>query len=112
MDFPTAYALTLAIESAALYLILRGRYGAALIARNSLAANTATLPLVWLAFPLLSPFLGWGLYTAGAEIFAFLAEAGAYRLLFPDIGWRGAALASLACNALSFTAGLALEHVI
>ncbi len=104
--------MTLAIETAALYLILRGRYGAALIARNSLIANTATLPLVWLAFPLLSPFLGWGLYTAGAEMFAFLAEAAVYRFLFPKTGWRDAAIASLACNALSFAAGLAVEHVI
>ncbi len=112
MDLPLAYALTILIETAALFFLLRGRYAPAIIARNSLIANTATLPLVWLAFPLLGPALGWGTYTAIAEAFAFAAEAAIYRFAFPDMDWRDAAAASLACNALSFVAGLALEHVI
>ncbi len=112
MDLPSAYALTITIETAALLLIFRKRFAGLLIARNSLIANTATLPLVWLAFPVLSPFLGWGLYTAGAETFAFLAEAAIYRFIFPDIAWRDAALASLLCNALSFAAGLAVGQFI
>ena len=112
MDFPAAYALTLVIETAALYLMLRARYPWMLIGRNSLIANTATLPLVWLVFPLLFPFFGWSVYTAAAEIFAFVAETTVYRHLFPEITWKEAAVASFVCNALSFTAGLAIEHVI
>ncbi len=106
MDLPLAYALTILIETAALLFSLRGRYAPAIIARNSIIANTATLPLVWLAFPLLGPVLGWGAYTALAEAFAFLAEAAVYRLAFPKIGWADAARASFLCNALSFVAGL------
>ncbi len=112
MDLPSAYALTLVIETAALSLIFHKRYAGLQIARNSLIANTITLPLVWLAFPILSPFLGWGLYTAGAETFAFLAEAAIYRFLFPSLGWKDAAAASLMCNALSFAAGLAVGQFI
>jgi hypothetical protein len=110
LDFPAAYALTVVSETAALFLLLRNRYGGRMIARDSLIANTLTHPAVWFLFPLLR--LAWPLQTALAELFAFTAEAAAYRGLFPGLGWKGAAGCSLICNSLSFTAGLALEHVI
>ncbi len=96
------------MESLALLIILRGRYGASLILRNSLIANTLTHPLVWFAFPLLWPKIGWIAATASAELFAFSAEAAAYALMVRGLGLKRAAAASLLCNALSFASGLAL----
>lgn len=112
MEFVLAYALTVLIETAALYAILRKGYGPFPIVRNSLIANTLTHPLVWFALPLLWPGIGWTGATAAAELFAFAAEAAAYRSLFPGLGWRRATAASLLCNALSFSAGLALDYLI
>ncbi len=112
MDFAQAYALTVAIETAALYAMLRKGYASPLIIRNSLIANTITHPLVWFAFPLLWPKIGWAATTASAELSAFAAEAAFYRFLFPGLGWRKAAAASFVCNALSFSAGLALDYLI
>ena len=68
MDFLAAYALTLAIEGVALYLLLHDRYGAGLVARNAIIASSVTLPFVWFAFPALN--LAWGAQTALAEGFA------------------------------------------
>jgi len=106
-EFLVAYALTLAIETTALFLLLRSRYGAALITRNSIIASSLTLPFVWFVFPVLG--LGsWALQTAAAEIFAFAVEAGVYRALFPKMGWANALKVSFVCNAASFLVGLAL----
>ncbi len=112
MDFALAYALTVLIETAALYAILRKEYDSPLIIRNSLVANTLTHPLVWFAFPLLWPKIGWAATTASAELFAFAIETVCYRFLFPKLEWRKAAVASFLCNALSFSAGLALDYLI
>ncbi len=98
--------LTLAIETALLYLLLCKKYPTLLIAKNAAIANLITLPFVWFVFPALS--LSWALHTAAAELFAFFTEAGVYRLLFKKIGWKKAILASLACNLLSFVAWLIL----
>ncbi len=107
MDFLPAWCLTISIETALLFILLRRRYGISLIVRNSLIANTLTLPFVWFLFPALG--LGsWALQTALAEIFAFLAEAGVYRMLFPGIGWSDALRVSFLCNAASFLAGVLL----
>jgi len=105
-DFPAAYALTVCIEAAALFLLLRDRYGAGLIARNAVLASTLTLPFVWFAFPHLG--FGWGLQTAIAEAFAAAAEAGVYALAFPKMTPKDAVLASVLCNWASFITGLAL----
>lgn len=103
MEFFTAYALTIAIEGAALFLVLRKRYPPPEIAKNAVIASSLTLPFVWFFFPALG--LAWAPQTALAEAFAFLAEAGVYRFLFPGLGWKDALAASLACNALSLAAG-------
>jgi len=106
-EFLVAYALTLAIETIVLFLLLRSRYGVALIIRNSIIASSLTLPFVWFVFPALG--LGsWALQTAAAEIFAFAVEACVYRALFHGIRWEDALAASFVCNAASFIAGLAL----
>ncbi|MCI0503989.1 hypothetical protein L0Y65_04725 [Candidatus Micrarchaeota archaeon] len=106
MDFVFACALTVGIEAAALFLLLRGRYEAALIARNAAIASSLTLPFVWFAFPALG--LGWGMQTALAEAFAALAEAGIYAFAFKGIKPEEALLASVLCNWCSFIIGLAM----
>lgn len=100
--------LTVLVEAPALFLILRARYGPLEIAKNAVIASSLTLPFVWFFFPALG--LAWVPQTALAEAFAFLTEAVVYRFLFPapGIGWKDALIASLACNALSFCAGLLL----
>jgi hypothetical protein len=104
--FAFAYVLTIAIETAVAFLLLRKKYGAALIIRNSIVASSLTLPFVWFVFP----FLGftWVAYTALAEIFAFAVEAGFYRVAFPKMGWPDAVKVSFLCNAASFAVGLLL----
>ncbi|MEW6034991.1 MAG: hypothetical protein AB1529_00120 [Candidatus Micrarchaeota archaeon] len=107
MEFWQAYALTLLMEGAALFLFLRGKYDAGIIMRNAVAASSLTLPLVWFFFPYLG--LGWGIQTALAEGFAFLAEGGVYIALFRKLDAGGAFGASAACNLSSFLIGLALS---
>ena len=106
MDFALAWLLTIAVETPILFLILRQRFRPALIVRNSIIANSLTLPFVWFFFPALG--LGWTMQTASAEIFAIAAEAAVYRLLFRELAWKDALSASLLCNLCSFGIGLLL----
>jgi hypothetical protein len=105
--FIPAYLLTIAIETALALFLLRKKYDGMLIARNSVIASTLTLPFVWFVFPALG-FGSWALQTAVAEIFAFLVEAAAYRVIFPKMGWMEALKTSFVCNAASFMIGLTL----
>ncbi|MFN7991492.1 MAG: hypothetical protein U0R44_05020 [Candidatus Micrarchaeia archaeon] len=107
MDFPAAYALTLLIEVPALLIMLRKRYPPLLIACGGIIASGLTLPLVWFFFPALG--IGWAGATIAAELFAGAAETVIYLRLFPGIGWKGAASASVICNAMSFIAGLLMH---
>jgi len=106
MDFFSAYALTVGIEAAALFLLLRNEYGAILIARNAVLASSLTLPFVWFVFPALG--LPWGPQTALAEAFAALVEAGFYSIAFKGMKIKDALLASVLCNWASFIIGLAI----
>ncbi|MDD5339694.1 MAG: hypothetical protein PHV13_00410 [Candidatus ainarchaeum sp.] len=107
MDFLQAYCLTLIVEGAVLFILLRSRYAAALIAKNTFVASTLTLPLVWFVFPRLG--MAWSLQVAISEVFAVAAESGAYLLLFKKLGARDAVLVSAACNLASFLAGMAIS---
>lgn len=109
MDFVSAYALTLAVETAVLLLLLRGKHAARVIMRNSIAANTLTLPFVWFFFPLLG--LTYGAQIAASEFFAFATEAGVYAALFAGMTGREALAASFLANAASFLLGLALTGI-
>ena len=73
-------------------------------------ANLATHPLVWFLFPGLA--FGKTTRIALSEAWALLAELAIYRLVWPSLRGRRAALVSLAANAASFTAGLALARVL
>ena len=106
LTFLFAYALTVCLETGALCLMLRKRHGTQSIILNSIIANSITLPFVWFFFPMLG--MGWIAQTAVAELFAFIAEAAYYKMAFSKLGWKGALLASLACNLISFGMGLLL----
>ena len=110
MDFIHAYVLTILVETLLLFILLRKRYPATTIIRNSVVANSLTLPFVWFALPVLGSMLGlgWALQTAAAELFAFGAEAAVYRVLFRKMDWADAVRVSFACNLLSFALGLVL----
>jgi len=113
-EFIFSYFLTIIIETAVLFILLRQRHAPILIARNAIIASSLTLPFVWFAFPVLcSGFLGfgagcWFLQTALAEIFAVVAETAVYQKLFSGMCWKSAFFLSLTCNAVSFGVGLAL----
>lgn len=109
LNFLQAYAFTLAIEAPILYLILRREYGIKEIMKDSLIANTATIPLVWFVFPAFG--LGYPVQIAISEIFAFGAEAGIYRFLFAGIKVETAVMAAFACNLVSFAAGAAIAFL-
>jgi hypothetical protein len=104
--FAQAYLLTVIIETVILFIIMRKSFPALIIIRNSLIANTLTLPFVWFFFPAFA--LTYPMQVAASEIFAFAAESIIYLHLFRPIPLRDAALASLLCNLASFSSGLAL----
>lgn len=103
-QFLTAYALTITIETIALFLILRKGYGTALIARNAVIASTLTLPFVWFVFGGLA--IPWIARIVVAEAFAVLVEAGFYKISFKDMTLWKALLISFGCNLASFVIGL------
>lgn len=107
MEFAEAYALTVVIEAAVLWLLLRRDYHPIPIAVNAIVASSITLPFVWFAFPM----LGWAYpaQIAASELFAVLVEAGVYARLFHGMGLGRALTVSLLCNAASFLAGLAFS---
>jgi len=114
IGFIEAYVLTIAIETAVLYLslyhILGKRYEARLIIRNSIIASSLTLPFVWFFFPRIG--LGYPLSLALSELFAFGAESAVYRFLFPRMDWRDAMIASFICNLSSFLFGFIIQSVL
>ncbi|VVB98417.1 Uncharacterised protein [uncultured archaeon] len=106
LSFIQAYAITIAAETALLFMLLRKDYTPGLVARNALAASTLTLPFVWFVFPLLRA--SYAVQIGASEIFAVLVEAGVYFVLFPKMKMERAAVLSFVCNAFSFLLGLAV----
>ena len=105
MDFPTAWAFTVSVETIALVLLLRKAYRLERLVALGIIASTVTLPFVWYVFPaLISPWT-WSLGLS--EIFAVVVEAAIYAAALPKLGWKKALGVSLACNALSFLIGMA-----
>ncbi|MDD5317708.1 MAG: hypothetical protein PHF51_03155 [Candidatus ainarchaeum sp.] len=105
LSFLQALIITNVLEAPALAIFYpkRALWKVALL---MLAFNALTLPFVWFFFyPLIADY---ALYLVAAESFAFIVEAAALALVFPGEGWRNAALASAAANALSAGAGLLL----
>lgn len=73
-----------------------------------LAVNLATHPLVWFLFPGLA--VGAGVRLALSEAWAVLAEMAIYRVVWPALPMRRAALVSAAANAASLVVGLVWSH--
>jgi len=99
-----AFALTVVLEVAVAVPLLapveprRARRAAAVA-----LANLATHPLVWFAFPGLS--FGVAIRLGASELWAVLADAAIYRLVWPHARLRRVALVSVAANAASLAVG-------
>jgi len=104
-----AFGLTLLIELA-IALPLLAPVEARLWRRASAVAvaNLATHPLVWFLFPGLAAAAGARL--ALSEAWAVLAELAIYRIVWPALPIRRAALTSVAANAASLIVGLVWPH--
>ena len=100
-----AFGLTLLIELA-IALPLLAPIEPRLWRRTSavLVVNLATHPLVWFLFPGLA--VGSGVRLALSEAWAVLAELAIYRVVWPALTIRRAALVSGAANAASLVVGL------
>jgi hypothetical protein len=107
-DWLRAFGLTVAIElviampflAAAEPRLLRRAAGVALV-------NLASHPLVWFVGPALA--LPYAMRVGISETWAWLAEFGAYLVIWPALGARRAALVSACANGASFAVGLALQ---
>ena len=107
LEFLQAYALTVGMESALLYFLVRKQYRPEVILRNGVIASTFTLPFVWFVFP--SFGLPWLTTFLISESFAVVVEGVIYIALFKDMVAKQAFLISLACNFLSLSVGLMLN---
>ena len=100
-----AFGLTLLVELAiALPLLAAVEPRLARRASVVVVVNLATHPLVWFLFPGLA--VGSGTRLALSEAWAVLAELAIYRLVWPALSLRRAALVAVAANAASLVAGL------
>jgi hypothetical protein len=100
-----AFILTVAVEAPIVALLLaRNGVGPARAVAWAMFANLATHPVVWFILPQLLD-IGTPGYTAVAESWAVLAEAGLYWLAVADLGARRALLVAVSANAASWAAG-------
>jgi hypothetical protein len=104
-----AFALTVAIE-APIATWLTKPAEPSLLRRAVLAsfAQLASHPCVWFVFAYL-PLPRWEVNITLAETWAFASETVFYVFALKGLGWKRAALTSLAANAASFGIGLLLE---
>jgi len=109
-DWLRAFAVTLLVEIpiATPLLAIVERSVARRIA-IVVVANLATHPLVWFLFPGLA--FGRPTRFALSEAWAVLAEIAIYKLVWPSLRGRRAALVSLAANGASVAAGFALARL-
>jgi hypothetical protein len=110
-DWLRAFAVTLLVEiPIATPLLAIVERGAARRIAIVIFANLATHPLVWFLFP----GLAWRppVRIALSEAWALLAEIAIYKLVWPSLRGRRAALVSLAANAASAAAGFALARLL
>lgn len=100
-----AFGLTLLVELAiALPLLAPVEPSRTRRASVVVVVNLATHPLVWFLFPGLA--VGSGGRLALSEAWAILAELAIYRLVWPALSLRRAALVAVAANVASLVAGL------
>lgn len=107
-EYLFALFLTLTIESLLFLLLTRKSIPPGKALLSCFAANLVTHPLVWFAFPVLGPYIGYPAQIAVSELFAFSAEALIYTQLLRPMRLEEAAAISLICNLASFAIGLAI----
>jgi hypothetical protein len=110
IGFGEALGITLAAETAVLFLLFRNRYAIGKIVGTSIIANLATHPLVWFVFPLAG--MPYALAMIVSEFFAIGAEAVILRVLLPNIRIEGALISSALANLASFSAGILISLYI
>ena len=100
-----AFGITLLVELPIALLLLAPVEPRLLRRASAIAvANLATHPLVWFLFPGL--VLGAGARLALSEAGAMLGELAIYRIVWPGLSLRRAALVSVAANVASLVVGL------
>ncbi len=105
-----AFLVTAAVETPiVLYLTGDRGMGAGRRAGLIVFAQLATHPLVWFVFPRIAGLTGYSAM-ALSELWAWLAEAVFYGLVFPGIGASRAIGISALANAASILAGVALHR--
>lgn len=110
-DWLRAFAITLLVEipiATPLLASAERRVGRRIAI--VVVANLATHPLVWFLFPGLT--FGRPVRFALSEAWAVLAEIAIYKIVWPSLRVRRAALVSLAANAASVAAGFALARFL
>jgi len=107
--FLRAWVLTVIIETAALFFVLRCLYkiSASHVSNKRLLflgifCSSVTLPFVWFVFPLV--IKSYFFFLVVAEAFAVITEAWIYSM-FLQLNYRKVLLVSLICNAISFLIG-------
>lgn len=111
MGFPSAYALTLAVEVPAVVAVgawLRvGSLGQ--LSAAAVSANVVTVPVLWfVVVPLLQPRVGWLAAVLWGESLVVVGEAAVYAVWL-RCGVILATGLSLGANGLSVLVGLALD---
>lgn len=111
--FFLAWIITVVSETVVLLVLFRKfskdtTTNAGLVITASIFASSLTLPYVWFVFPYL--FLGhYSLSLILSEIFAWLAEAGFYKLSL-RLTWKRALAFSLIANVVSYALGYFIGH--
>jgi hypothetical protein len=110
-DWLRAFALTLLAElPIATWLLATVERSVGRRIAIVVIANLATHPLVWFLFPGLA--VGRSVRFGLSELWAVVAEIAIYRLVWPAIRVRRAAVVSLLANAASVAVGFALGRFL
>jgi len=107
-----AFLITIAVEAPIVLALTRGS-GVSTGRRLALVvfAQLATHPLVWFVFPQL-PGISGRTATALSELWAWLAEAAFYAVVFPGVGGLRALGTSALANGASLAVGLLFSPLI
>ncbi len=109
-SFLSALVVTVGIETTVLFLLVRMywkrehfNFGNGKLFFSGILASFATIPYVWLVFPVLL-YHDRGIALLYGEVSAFFVEAVIYFFVL-DISMKRALAISLICNAVSFSFG-------
>lgn len=106
MNWPLAFILTIALETAVLFLFFRKDTALSRIFIAGVLANAVTHPFVWFLFPRFAT--SYGSYILMAEMFAFFLEVPIIYLIIRPKPWYMSIAASAAANGVSYGVGMIL----